>query len=283
MLDEDFQVLLADVRPRLHRYCARMTGSRFDGEDIVQDALVRCIDARAAGQEIDNYEGWLFRVAHNACLDLLRRSRRIAAEPLSEDEVASQLPSPDAATLGFGTFLRLPPLQRCAVILKDVLGYSIAEIADVAGQTPAACKSALQRGRVALRALAGDVASAPPAVTAGDRQRLRTFVALYRDGDFDTLRSMLAEDVRLDLVGRLALAGRERITPYFTRYAAAEHWRFEAGAIDGRPVMLVFDARTEASAPSHFVDVACDGAITRIRDTLFAPYLMEGADWARFD
>ncbi|WP_204307512.1 sigma factor-like helix-turn-helix DNA-binding protein, partial [Enterobacter hormaechei] len=64
------------------------------------------------------------------------------------------MPESDIVAVGFQTFLRLPELQRCAVILKDVLGHSVEEIAAIAGSTPAAAKSALQRGRVALRQLA---------------------------------------------------------------------------------------------------------------------------------
>jgi DNA-directed RNA polymerase specialized sigma24 family protein len=72
-----FDRLLGDLRPRLHRYCARMTGSVVDGEDVVQEALAKAIEGFAAAPPTANVEGWLFRVAHNAALDHLRaRDRR---------------------------------------------------------------------------------------------------------------------------------------------------------------------------------------------------------------
>ena len=73
---ESFDRLLAEMRPKLHRYCARMTGSVIDGEDVVQEALVKAIEALPGTGPIANPEGWLFRIAHNAALDFLRRRAR---------------------------------------------------------------------------------------------------------------------------------------------------------------------------------------------------------------
>lgn len=77
----DFETLLGTMRPKLHRYCARMSGSVIDGEDIVQDALVKAFGARASFGELDNPQAWLYRIAHNASLDFLRQRARI---PLME-------------------------------------------------------------------------------------------------------------------------------------------------------------------------------------------------------
>ena len=68
--------LLARMRPKLHRYCARMTGSVIDGEDVLQDALIKAVESFAAAGPIGNPEGWLFRIAHNTALDFLRRRHR---------------------------------------------------------------------------------------------------------------------------------------------------------------------------------------------------------------
>ena len=73
---EAFDRLLGELRPKLHRYCARMTGSVIDGEDVVQEALIKAIEAFDEAASIANPEGWLFRIAHNAALDLLRRRAR---------------------------------------------------------------------------------------------------------------------------------------------------------------------------------------------------------------
>lgn len=277
-----FEERLAALRPRLHRYCARMIGSTIDGEDVVQDTFVKALSARAEGAGVDNLEGWLFRIAHNTSLDLLRRRARSAVVPLTDAVEAAPIPEVDIVAIGFQAFLQLPELQRCAVILKDVLGHSVDEIAAIAACTPAAAKSALQRGRAALSELAGrTVDTRLPLLPDAARQKMVAFVNLFRAGDFDTIRAMLAEDVRLDLVNRLAWEGREKITPYFTRYAAETRWRFAFGAIEGRPAMLVFDGDA-AAKPAHFVLVDWgDDRIAAIRDFLFAPYTLEAADWVR--
>ena len=71
-----FDRLLRDLRPKLHRYCARMTGSVVDGEDVIRDALVKAMEAFPQAGPLDNPEDWLFRIAHNAALDFLRRRAR---------------------------------------------------------------------------------------------------------------------------------------------------------------------------------------------------------------
>ena len=283
MSTDEFEDRLTALRPRLHRYCARMTGSAVHGEDVLHDALVKALHARAAGAEIDNFEGWLFRIAHNASLDFLRERSRSAVVPLTEDVEAARLPEADILAVGFRTFLRLPELQRCAVILKDVLGHSVEEIAEIADCSEAAAKSALQRGRTALRRLA----EAPedtrlPLMSDPERRRISAFVDLFRSGDFDAIRAMLADDVKLDLVNKLRWEGREKIVPYFTRYGQVTKWRFALGAVEGRPAMLVFDGEGPMEKPSHFVLVEwAEGRIVAIRDFLFAPYVLEGIDWAR--
>jgi RNA polymerase sigma-70 factor (ECF subfamily) len=283
MNTEEFEDRLKALRPRLHRYCARMTGSAVNGEDVLQDTLVRALHARAQGAEVDNLEGWLFRIAHNASLDFLRGRSRNTVVPLTEDIEAAPMAEEDVVAISFQTFLRLPELQRCAVILKDVLGHSVDEIASVAECSPTAAKSALQRGRAALRRLA----QAPedtrlPLMSDPDRRKITAYVHLFRSGDFDAIRTMLADDVKLDLVNRLQLEGRDKIGQYFTRYAEVTKWRFALGAIEGRPAMLVFDSTGPMESPAHFVLVDWrDDRISAIRDFLFAPYVLESIDWVR--
>ena len=95
MNTDEFEDRLTALRPRLHRYCARMTGSTVDGEDVVQDTLVKALSARAEGANVDNLEGWLFRIAHNTSLDLLRRRSRNTVVPLIEDFEAAPMPEAD--------------------------------------------------------------------------------------------------------------------------------------------------------------------------------------------
>jgi len=80
-----FDRLLGELRPKLHRYCTRMTGSVIDGEDVVQEALVKAIEASRDMGSIAHPEGWLFRIAHNAALDFLRRRARQDAAHSNED------------------------------------------------------------------------------------------------------------------------------------------------------------------------------------------------------
>jgi RNA polymerase sigma factor (sigma-70 family) len=283
MNEDEFEDRLKALRSRLHRYCARMTGSAVDGEDVLQDTLVKALRARAEGAGVDNLEGWLFRIAHNTSLDFLRHKSRNTVVPLTEDVEATPIPEADIVAVGFRTFLQLPELQRCAVILKDVLGHSVDAIADIAECTPAAAKSALQRGRVALRQLAQMPEDTRlPLMSDADRQKMTAYVQLFRNGDFDAIRAMLADDVKLDLVNRLKLEGRDKIGLYFTRYAQETKWRFALGAVEGQPAMLVFDSTGPMERPAYFVLVNWrDDRIAAIRDFLFAPYVLEVIDWAR--
>jgi RNA polymerase sigma-70 factor (ECF subfamily) len=261
-----------------------MTGSTVDGEDVLQDTLVKALSARAEGASVDNLEGWLFRIAHNTSLDLLRRRSRNTVVPLTGDFEAEPMPEPDIVSVSFQTFLQLPELQRCAVILKDVLGHSIDEVASIADCTPAAAKSALQRGRSTLRQRAHMPADTRlPLMSHAARHKMVDFVDLFRTGDFDALRAMLADDVKLELVNRLKWQGRDKIVPYFTRYAEETKWQFAFGAVEGRPAMLVFE-RSATEKPAYFVLVDWrDDQITAIRDFLFAPYALESADWVRLN
>ncbi len=280
MSADEFEDLLITLRPRLHRYCARMTGSTVDGEDVVQDTLVKALNARAEDATVENVEGWLFRIAHNTSLDLLRRRSRNTVIPLSENFEATPMPEADIVAVSFQTFLRLPELQRCAVILKDVLGHSIEEIASITDCTPAAVKSALQRGRTALRQLAQmPTDTRLPLMPDAARQKMAEFVVMFRMGDFNAIRAMLAEDVKLELVNRLQWEGRDKIVPYFTRYAQETKWRFSFGAVEGRPAMLVFESGA-MERPAHFVLVDWrNDQISAIRDFLFAPYALDAVDW----
>ncbi len=121
-----------------------------------------------------------------------------------------------------------------------------------------------------------------PLMPEADRQRMAAYVDLFRAGDFDAIRAMLADEVKLELVNRLELQGRQKIGVYFTRYAEETKWRFALGAVEGRPAMLVFDRTAATTKPAHFVLIEWQGdRIAAIRDFLFAPYAVEAIEWAQ--
>src|SRR5260221_12580205 len=108
MNTDEFEDRLKALRPRLHRYCARMTGSAVNGEDVLQDTLVKALHARAQGAGGDNLEGWLFRIAHNAGLDFLRDRSRNTVVPLPEDVQGGPQPRAGFVAISFPQFLRRP-------------------------------------------------------------------------------------------------------------------------------------------------------------------------------
>src|ERR1700747_2870981 len=98
-LRDQFERLVGELRPKLHRYCARMTGSAVDGEDVVQEALIKALAAHTALAPIDNVEGWLFATAHNPSLDFLRARARHTMVPFNDEAAfAANEPDPDIAS-----------------------------------------------------------------------------------------------------------------------------------------------------------------------------------------
>src|SRR4029078_8065808 len=155
-----------------------MTGSVIDGEDVLQDALIKAMEAFAGSGPIGNPEGWLFRIAHNTALDFPRRRTRQEAVR-SDEEVDSMADQRDAVTsrqiaaASLRTFMRLPVGRRSSVILVDVLGCSLREVCEIMDLSLPAAKAALHRGRAQLREIAGEPEDAPlPKLSDADRDRL---------------------------------------------------------------------------------------------------------------
>jgi RNA polymerase sigma-70 factor (ECF subfamily) len=272
---------MVEMRPRLHRYCARMVGSAIDGEDVVQEALAKAAEAFPATGDIERPESWLFRIAHNAALDALRRRKRQAA--VWADTSLAGLPDASAAAdarvaaaASLAALLRLPAAQRSTVVLVDVLGHSLDETSEILDVSVPAAKAALHRGRARLKTLASSPEAPAPSLDAAERERLRAYADRFNARDFDALRALLAEDVRLDLVNRTRIAGRKDVSVYFTRYSELSNWRFAPGLAEGRPVLLVSDPADTTGAIRYVVILGwADGRIASIRDFHFAAYVME--------
>ena len=282
----EFERLLAELRPRLHRYCARMTGSVIDGEDVLQETLVKAIEAFPHTGPLANVEGWLFRIAHNAALDFLRRRAR--REGVQDgDEALETIADPDseierrqAAAASLRTLMRLPVAQRSSVILMDVLGHSLEEISEVLESTVPAVKANLHRGRQRLVELAAEPDDRPPPVLAeADRQRLAAYVARFNARDFDALRAQLADDVKVEVVNRTRLSGRGEVGRYFGNYSQTDDWHLVPGLVEGRPAVVVLDPAQPAGPPLYFMLIDWqDGRLLNVRDFRYARYVVDGAE-----
>jgi RNA polymerase sigma-70 factor, ECF subfamily len=280
-----FDALVVALRPKLHRYCARMVGSVIDGEDVLQDALIKAMQAFAA-ERVENPEGWLFRIAHNTALDFLRKRNRqqelFAVEEV--DMVADQLDavtSRQIASASLRTFMRLNVAQRSSVILMDVLGCSLAEICAIMDVSLAAAKAALVRGRAQLKKFADEPEDVPqPALSDTDRKRLGAYVAHFNARDFDAIRAMISDDVRLELVSKTRLNGKAEVSRYFTNYSKVSDWHLVPGLVEGHPAILVFDPNQPGSKPKYFMllNWSADKVAT-IRDFRHAPYIIDGAEY----
>jgi RNA polymerase sigma-70 factor, ECF subfamily len=280
-----FDQAVAELRPRLHRYCARMTGSVIDGEDVVQETLLKAIEALPRTDSIAHLEGWLVRIAHNAALDFLRRRSRRDAALSDEDPEMIVDPAPAAidreiAAASLMTFMHLPVAQRSSVILMDVLGYSLEEIAGVTSSSIPAIKAALHRGRARLHELAQEHDDRPlPVLADAERSLLAAYVDRFNARDFDTLRNMLADEVQLDLVNRTHGSGRSEVGNYFSNYVRIGGWQLVSGFVDRRPAVLVRDPGDPVGAPLYFILLQWGGArIVNIRDFRYARYAIEGAE-----
>ena len=275
---EAFEDQVSDLRPKLHRYCARMIGSAIDAEDVLQEALASAY-LNWPDDGLNNPEAWIFRIAHNRAIDYLRRRDRVVLESLDEVPVDADSVSPleqrEMAGLALSAFMALTPTQRASVILKDVLGYSNAEISELLDMSVGAIKAALFRARENLRQMRdsgsefGDLV--PIGVDDADRGNLETYIDRFTRHDFDGIRDLLVDDVRLDLVHRVHKKGAHRVGQYFSNYQAIEIRDARAVTIEGRPAMLIVD------------DAGCypilltwrDDRIAEIRDFRYARYVMD--------
>lgn len=271
---EQFLTLVAAIRPELHRYCARLTGSVIEGEDIVQDALAKAFYALSLAPEVPPLRPWLFRIAHNAALDFLKKHDKKYTDVSDEVEDLAGFddkPDPLVVRAALARFLSLPVTQRSAVILKDVLGHSLEETAETMGTTVMAVKAALVRGRRRLSSREGD----GEAIPAATRSELDRYASLFNARDWEGVRALVSDDCRLDLVSKSQRRGKQ-VRMYFERYEK-EDVALRPVRLDGQLALAAYVGG--AAQPAYFILVEFEaGRVASIRDFRYVPYIATEAE-----
>jgi RNA polymerase sigma-70 factor (ECF subfamily) len=246
-----FRELVEPFRRELQVHCYRLLGSLPDAEDTVQETLLAAWRGLSGFEERASLRTWLYRIATNRCLNLLRDRRRRprevpampnpptptrVAEPMWLDPypdallegLADSAPGPEARYetrealgLAFAAGLQhLPPRQRAALVLREVLGFRTAEIAEILETSNASVKGALQRARVTLdaRAPADDREGVPLPGSARERELLGRFAAAVEQGDTPGLIALLTDDAWLTMPPQpFAYQGGEAIARFIAR------------------------------------------------------------------
>lgn len=228
--DEDaFRALVEPLGRELHAYAYRMLGGFHDADDALQESRLKAWRALATYQPRASFRAWMYRIVTNTCLDLLKvRSRRVLPQDVSPSvapgpptggpgaDIAWIEPYPDALLPAPGSpeealrlregirlaFVRvvqaLPPRQRAALILHDVLDWSVVEVADMLETTEAAINSALQRARAAI-ARPHAATAATSALAPHHAEVVERFVRAWESGDFDDFVALLAHDAVMSM------------------------------------------------------------------------------------
>jgi RNA polymerase sigma-70 factor (ECF subfamily) len=270
--DVDLPTELEAYRQELTGYCYRMLGSGFEAEDAVQEAMVR------AWRGIDRFEGrsalrsWLYRIATNVCLDMLRGPQRRArpmdlgpsstaggnlgphvpeeawVQPIADAKVlpadldpAELAASRESIRLAFVAALQhLPPRQRAVLILREVLRWQAAEVAELLDTSVASVNSALQRARATLAER--DVDAASPQVDAEQRELLARYVDAFERYDIDSLVALLHEDAVQSMPPyALWLQGRDEMGKwYIGQGIGCRGSRLLPTAANGRPAFASY-------------------------------------------
>lgn len=260
-----------------------MCDSVLDGEDVVQEALAEAFFTLPMLRDSTRFEPWIFRIAYHKSIDFVRRNKRrqydTGLDEMSEKagdagaDDLSDAPIDQALAMLVG---ELPPKERAAVILKDVLDYPLTEVADIADTTVGGAKAALHRGRSKLRERG---AVSAPAVVEFDRDQRRLFDAYaecFNRRDWEGLKHLVRADARLEIVGEnegvMSLLG----ATYSGNYTRLPHeWRLSAEMLDGRPAVIHWRRTATAWEPYSAIRLWWeDGQVIRIRDYIHVAYLL---------
>jgi RNA polymerase sigma-70 factor (ECF subfamily) len=286
-----FRRLIEPYRAAIEVHCYRMLASPHDAEDILQETLLRAWGSLGRFQRRAAINTWLYRIATNACLDELeRRPRRPepAALPYPDDrldEPAEPVSDPAARyalregiELAFvAAIQQLPGRQRAVLLLRDVLGWSSAEVADLLESTVAAVNSALQRARATI-----DRESPPAALPVvdkeADRELLRRYIDAWERVDMDALVALLREDAVMRMPPGPAVHGAAEIAD-FLRFGCPlgglSRYTLTPTRANGRPAVVIHRRAEEQPLPPHGVTVLeTDGYRITGFDTFIEPALV---------
>ncbi len=264
--DLDFAERAERYRHELQVHCYRMLGSFTDAEDLVQETLLRAWRRSADLREGDNLRAWLYKIATNACLDHIKaKDRRIPSlasfrdvpwlEPYPDrllDQLDATGQDPQVSAIGRETieltFLAviqlLPPRQRAAVILREVLDWPVPDIAELLDLSTAAVNSALQRGRTTLRSQLPTSQReewASEASSEAEREVLNSYIAAYEAGDDEATFALLTEDIRVTMPPAPYLfEGLDAIRQLVDRARDTGEWRLLPTSANRQPAAACY-------------------------------------------
>jgi RNA polymerase sigma-70 factor (ECF subfamily) len=286
---EDFIEQAAPFRAELIAHCYRMLGSVHDAEDLVQETYLHGWRGYQSFEERAALRTWLYRIATNACLRALQnRARRVLPAGLGagSDDPDTDLdgnggshhwlePLPDALTpestfsarhsvrLAVATALQeLPARQRAVLILRDVVQFSAAEVAELLETTPAAVNSALQRARSHLTEVAPSEDDVAEPDDAGRRELLDRYCAAFENADLAALTELLQTDVRLEMPPLpVWFTGRDAVTRFLAQRAFAEPGDtvLVPTAANGQPAVAEYRRAADNVMRAHSIHVLDTG------------------------
>jgi RNA polymerase sigma-70 factor (ECF subfamily) len=273
---EAFRELTDPYRRELQLHCYRILGSVQDAEDLLQETLLAAWRGLDRFEERSSVRAWLYRIATNRCLNALRDSERrpletrrdlprptrvtepLWLEPYPDvmlEGIADVAPGPEAryetkeaVALAFVAGLQhLPPRQRAALVLRDVLGFQATEIAEMLDASEASVNSALQRARATLDArLPASRERAPLPRSARERELLGRFAEAFETGDIDGVVNLLTDDALLTMPPQpLEYRGTEAIADFLADRLVAHA---------GRRVTLVPTRANNQPAFGHYIE-----------------------------
>jgi RNA polymerase sigma-70 factor, ECF subfamily len=303
---DDFTRLADPFRVELLAYCYRMLGSADDAEDLVQETYLRAWRSYEGFEGRSSLRTWLYRIATNACMTAIERQGRrplpsgLGAPldgPLSEvpgqvDDVPWLTPLPHAslgaaaddpaAIAGRRDSLRLalvaawqflPPRQRAVLILRDVLDWSAAEVADLLAMTTTAVNSALRRARARLAEKAPAESEVSPPSGQSVRELLDRYVAAFERADVAELTRLLREDAVLEMPPHPAwFSGRDNVVRFFATQVITEPnlYKMVHTAANGQPALAAYRLAANGGFDAHAIQVltVTDARISRIESFL---------------